>query len=98
MLDIAGVAPIDEAVGEATHQPKAPVYLSQQQGARVGSDVTAIEPGYYRPPINRFKCKQLRRTLCQHRGKPRIVEKQLQHNGSLRFSAPTHLPRLRNPD
>ena len=31
MLDIARVAPVDEAVGEATHQPEAPVDLSQQR-------------------------------------------------------------------
>jgi hypothetical protein len=28
MLDIARIAPIGEAVGEAAHQPEAPVYLS----------------------------------------------------------------------
>ena len=30
MLDIARVAPIDEAFGKATHQPKAAIDLSQQ--------------------------------------------------------------------
>ena len=35
MLDIARIAPVDKAVGEATHQPEAPVDLSQQQGACV---------------------------------------------------------------
>ena len=47
MLDIARVAPINEAVGKATHQPKAPVDLSQQQCACVRGDVPTIETGYH---------------------------------------------------
>ena len=97
MLDIARVAPIDEAVGEATHQTDAPVDLSQQQRASVRGDVPAVETGHHRTPLDRFKFEQLRRTLCLHRGAPRIVEISLLHNDSLRFSAPMHLPRLRNP-
>ena len=46
MLDIARVAPINEAVGKATHQPEAPVDLSQQQCTRVRGDVPTIETGY----------------------------------------------------
>jgi hypothetical protein len=46
MLDIARIAPIDEAVGEATHQPEAPVHLSQQQCARTRGDVPAVETGH----------------------------------------------------
>ena len=45
MLDIARVAPIDESVGEATHQPEAPVDLSQQQCSCVRGDVPAVETG-----------------------------------------------------
>jgi hypothetical protein len=59
---------------------------------RVGGDVTAIEPGHYRPPTNRFKCERLRHTLCQHRAclaSWRTVAAQR----SLRFSAPMH-PRV----
>jgi hypothetical protein len=97
MLHIAGAAPIDEAAGEATDQPETSVNLSLQQCTHVGGDVTAIKTGNYRPPANRFKREQLRRTLCRHRGAPRIAEKQLLHNGSLRFSAPMHLPCMRNP-
>ena len=47
MLDIARVAPINEAVGKATHQPKAPVDLFQQQCACVRGDVPTIETGYH---------------------------------------------------
>ena len=47
MLDIARVAPIDEAVGEATHQCEAPVDLPQQQRARVRGDAPAIETGHH---------------------------------------------------
>ena len=47
MLDIARVAPIDEAVGKATHQPEAPVDLSQQQRACVRGDVPAVETGHH---------------------------------------------------
>jgi hypothetical protein len=41
------VAPIDEAVGEAAHQPEAPIDLSQQQCARVRGDVPAIKAGQH---------------------------------------------------
>ena len=47
MLDIARIAPIDEAVGEAAHQTEAPVDLSQQQRASVRGDVPAIEAGHH---------------------------------------------------
>ena len=89
MLDIAGVTPIDEAVSEPAHQPKAAIDLAQQQRTGVRGDVPAIEPGYHRTPRNRFKFEPLRRTLCRHRGAPRIVEKLLLHNDS---------PRIRSPD
>jgi len=46
MLDIARVASIDEAVGEATHQPEALIDLSQQQCACVRGDVPTIKTGY----------------------------------------------------
>ena len=68
MLDIAPVAPIDEAVGEATHQPEAPVDLSEQQPAGVRGDGPAVETRHHRTSLDRFKLKQLRRTLCLHRG------------------------------
>jgi hypothetical protein len=97
MLDIAGVAPIVEAVGETTHQPEAPVDLSQQQRAGVRGDVPAVETGHHRASLDRFKLEQLRCTLCLHRGAPWIVEISLLHNDSLRFSAPMHFLRLRNP-
>jgi len=67
MLDIAPVAPIDEAVGEATHQPEAPVDLSEQQPAGVRGDGPAVETRHHRTSLDRFKLKQLRRTLCLHR-------------------------------
>ena len=47
MLDIARIAPIDEAVSKAAHQPEAPVDLSQQQRASVRGDVPAIEAGHH---------------------------------------------------
>ena len=83
MLDIARITPIGEAVGEATHQPDASVYLSQQQRASVRGDVPAIEPGHHGTPFDRFKFEQLWRTLCLHRGVPWIVGKSLRHNDSL---------------
>ena len=55
MLDIAGVTPINEAVGQATQQPEASVDLSQQQRARVRGDVPAVEARNHRAPFNRFK-------------------------------------------
>src|SRR4051794_33459392 len=74
VLDMARVALIDEAGGEPADQPEAPVDLSQQQGACVRCDVPAIETGHHRTSFHRFKFKQLRRTLCLHRGTPWIVE------------------------
>ena len=58
MLDIARIAPIDEAS----------VDLPQQQRAGVRGDVPAVETSHHRAPFNRFKFEQLRRTLCRHRG------------------------------
>ena len=96
MLDIARIAPIDEAGGKAADQSEALVDLSQQQRSCVRGDVAAIETSHNRTPLDRFKFEQFRRTLCLHRGAPWIVEKSLLHNDSLRFSAPVHLPRVRN--
>src|SRR5208282_4494696 len=70
MLDIARVAPVAEALREPTDQPQAAINLAQQQATRVRGDVAAIEAGHHRTPINRFKFKQLRATLCLHRGTP----------------------------
>jgi hypothetical protein len=89
MLDVASVAPIDEAAGEAAHQPETLIDLSQQQRAGVRRDVPAVEPGHHRAPFNRFKFEQLRRTLCLHRGAPRIVGKTV---AAQRFS------QIRSPD
>jgi len=97
VLDVARIAPVGEALGEPTHQPETVVHLPQQQRTRIRGDVAAIETGHHRTSFNRFKLKQPRRTLCRHRDAPGSIEKPLLCNDFLRFSAPTHPPRLRNP-
>jgi hypothetical protein len=72
MLDISSVAPIGEARGKPAHQPETPIHLPQQQRACVRGDAAASEARHHRTSIDRFKFKQLRRTLRLHRGVPRI--------------------------
>jgi predicted LPLAT superfamily acyltransferase len=43
-------------------------------------DLAAIKAGHHRLAFNLFKCKQLRHTLCRHRGGSSIREKSLHHN------------------
>src|SRR5215207_3616965 len=70
VLDIAGIAPVDEARRKPTHQPEAAIHLSHKQRPGVRCDCAAIEPGNNRAALNRFKRKQPRCTLCLHRGSP----------------------------
>src|SRR5271165_1451498 len=97
MLNVTRVATVGEAASEPTDQTQAAVDLSQQQRTRVRGDVATVEASHHRAPINRFKFKQRRATLCLHWGAPWLNEKPLLHNDSLRISAPMHLSCVRNP-
>lgn len=97
MLNITRVTPVAETPGEPTDQPQTAINLAQQQPTRVRSDIAAVEPGHHRTPINRFKFKQLRATVCLHRGTPLDPVKSCSQNHFARFAAPMHHLGLRNP-
>ncbi len=96
MLDITSITPVGEALRKPLHQLDAAIDLPQEQRTSVRGDVAAIETRNHTTPLDRFKLEQLRSTLCWHRGDPWTREKSLQHNDSLKVSAPMHFSCLRN--
>jgi len=65
--------------------------LRRRDLATLSRPAPAVETRHHRTPLDRFKLEQLRRTLCLHRGAPRIVEISVLHNDSQILSpdAPT---------
>jgi len=60
VLDQKRVAAIAEATRESADQPRPSIKLSQEQGARVGGDGSAVEIGLNNPPIKASKIDALR--------------------------------------
>ncbi len=52
----------------------------QKQRSSIRGDRAGVKRRYHFASFNRFKSKQIRYTLCRHRGAPRINDKSLQHN------------------
>jgi len=97
LIDVARVTSVGEALRKSPYQPKAAVSLPQRRRTSVRGNHQAIELRHNGSSAHRFKPKQLRRTLCLHRGAPRIGQKSLLHNYSRCFAAPMRSNRLRNP-
>jgi hypothetical protein len=63
------------------HHSDRTIRRAQKQRSCIRRDRARIECRDHRAAFNRFKSKEIRATLCRHRGAPRIDEKLLQHNG-----------------
>jgi hypothetical protein len=70
MLDQLRAPPIRKAGGKPIHQPERPIRRPQQQRARVAGQRPAVEPRDNAAPFYWCKSKQIRVTLCRHRGAP----------------------------
>ena len=95
LLDVARVTSVGEALRKSPYQPRAAVNLPQQRRTGVRGNHQAIELHHNGSSAHRFKLKQFRRTLCWHRGAPRIGQKSLPHNYSRCFAAPMRSNRLK---
>ena len=80
VLDQVGAPLVVKARGKPIHHPDGPIRRAQQQRSGIRGD-RAARSRHHRAAFNRFKSKEIRATLCRHRGAPRIDEKLLQHNG-----------------
>ena len=97
MLDQCRRARIAEAAGEPLDQPDRPIRGAQQQCPGVRCDRPAIERSHDGTAFDACKSKQIRATLCRHRGISLDQRKLLWHNKFLRVRAPMHLTYVRYP-
>ena len=72
VLDQPWAAKIAEAGGEAIDEADRPVGRAKQHRAGVRSDASPVESRHYGTSFDGFKSKQIRDTVCLHRGAPRI--------------------------
>ena len=96
MLGVGGIAAVLEAGRQATGQPQHPIRGPQQQGTSVAGDGATIEGCNDRASFSRCKRKQVRVTLCRHRGLPLLCDKALSQKNFRSFRAPMHLTLVRD--
>ena len=72
VLDQLLATRIVEADGEAIDETDRPIRRPKQHRASVRSDASTIKSRHHRTPFDGFKSKQIRDTVCLHRGAPRI--------------------------
>jgi len=72
MLDQLRAAKVAEAGREAIDEADRPVGRAKQHPASVRSDASAVERSLNPTAFDRYKSKQIRDTVCLHRGAPRI--------------------------
>jgi hypothetical protein len=96
MLGIGGIAAVLEAGCQAAGQAQHPIRRPQQQGAGVAGDGATIEGRNNRTAFSRCKRKQVRITLCRHRGLPLLRDKTLSQKNFRSFRAPMHLTLVRD--
>ena len=70
MFGVGWIAAVLEAGGQTPGQAQHPVSGPQQQRTGVTGDGATIEGGNNRTPFGTCKIKQVRLTLCRHRGLP----------------------------
>ena len=80
MLDLRLRPPIDKARGQTIHHPDRPIRRAQQQRPRIRRDRTTVKRRDHLAAFNGFKSKNIRDTLCLHRGSPRIIKKSFSQN------------------
>ncbi len=81
VLDQFRAPHVVKARGQSIHHPDRAIRRAQQQRSGIRRDRARIERRYHRAAFNRFKSKEIRATLCRHRGAPRIDDELLRHNG-----------------
>ncbi len=72
VLDQLWAARVAEAGGEAIDEADRPISRAKQHRAGVRSDASAVKSRHHRTSFDGFKSKQIRDTVCLHRGAPRI--------------------------
>jgi hypothetical protein len=70
MLGIGGIAAVPKAGRQAAGQPQHPVRRPQQQRTGVAGNGAAVKGCNDRASLSTCKRKQVRVTLCRHRGAP----------------------------
>ena len=70
VLDQLRRAAVRETLGKPLNQANRPIRRSQQQGTRIRGHPAAVKSGHHRTPFDGCKSKQIRATLCMHRGFP----------------------------
>jgi len=80
MLDQLLAAHVAETGSKAINEPDRPVRRPQQQRAGVRSDASAVKSRHDRTTFHSYKSKQIRDTVCPHRGAPRIQLTCWRHN------------------
>jgi hypothetical protein len=81
VLDQFRAPHVVKARGQSIHHPDRAIRCAQQQRSGIRRDRAPIERRHHRAAFNRFKSKEIRATLCRHRGAPRIDDELLRHNG-----------------
>jgi hypothetical protein len=71
---------IVKARREPIHHPDCTVGRTQQQRTGIRNDRTGVKCRHHLAAFNECKSKQIRDTLCWHRGAPRSGEKWLPHS------------------
>ena len=67
-----------KARGQSIHHPDRAIRHAQRQPSGIRA---RIERRYHRAAFIRFKSKEIRATLCRHRGAPRVDDELFRHNG-----------------
>lgn len=80
MLDLRLGSTIDKARCQPIHHPDRPIRRPQQQRARVRCDCATVKRRDHLAAFDGFKSKNIRDTLCLHRGSPRIIKKSFSQN------------------
>jgi hypothetical protein len=80
MLDQRLAPCVVEAPGKPLRQLDRAIGRPKKQRPRIRGDRPAIEAAHNFASFNSCKSKQIRATLCPHRGAPRIARKTLLHN------------------
>ncbi len=75
MLDQLLAALVVKAPRQSAHQSDRAICRPQQQSAGIRRDRTTVEASHNFPPLDGCKSKQIRATLCRHRGDLQIVRK-----------------------
>src|SRR5689334_12432969 len=96
VLGVGGIAAVLETGRQATGQAQHPVCRPQKQRTGVAGDGATIEGCNDWTSFSRCKRKQVRVTLCWHRGLPLLRDKALSQKNFRSFRTPMHLTLVRD--